>query len=661
MAVEIDREPLRTPSELQSEVEARTADLWAANERLRQEIAKRQENELRMRLALEASGAATWVIDYTRASTEHFDARSCELAGLDATQADWPAGTFCKLLHPDDRARMQHVFNQTRAMVGPGPLVEYRILTTRHEVRWLQGAGIIQRNAQGEPERFIGVSTDVTLRKQAEAALAARTDELHQTFNATATGLTRCSRNLHYIAANPAYAEIAGVPLQQIIGRPIVDVMGPEGFEKIRPYVERVLGGESVEYETSVPFSLGGTRLLHVAYAPWREADGSVSGWVASVTDVTARHEAEEKLKAANRHKDEFLAMLAHELRNPLAPIRNASDLLERSLGGHPEAEMPLAILHRQTRQLTRLVDDLLDVARISEGQINLKKQTIDIGAALDQAVETIQPLVQEKLHRLSIRKPFSPVYVNGDLARLVQSLGNILHNAAKYTDPGGEIEVDVEVSNGGVTIAVRDSGSGIAPDLLPTVFDLFVQSRRTLDRSQGGLGIGLTVVKQLIQLHGGTVSADSAGVGRGTTVTVHLPAVQPASAPHRESAPSTAPRRRILVVDDNEDAANSLAMMLQLEGHDVSTAYSASGALSAAEQHKPEIVFLDIGLPKIDGYEVARRLRAQCSSPCPCLIALTGYGQPEDRARALTAGFAAHLTKPTDPQQLQQVLSANL
>jgi PAS domain S-box-containing protein len=211
---------LRTPIELQAEVEARTADLRAANERLRQEIAAREENELRMRLALEASGAATWTIDYSSAAAEHFDARSCELAGLDVTRKAWPAGTFCKLLHPDDRERMQLVFNQTRAMVGPGPLVEYRILNARHEVRWLQGAGIAQRNAHGEPERFIGVSTDITERKQTEAALAARTDELHQTFNATATGLTRCSRNLMYIAANPAYAEIAGIPLPQIIGRP---------------------------------------------------------------------------------------------------------------------------------------------------------------------------------------------------------------------------------------------------------------------------------------------------------------------------------------------------------------------------------------------------------------------------------------------------------
>jgi len=500
---------------------------------------------------------------------------------------------------------------------------------------------------------------EIAAREQNEAALATRTEELRQTFNATATGLTRCSRNLHYIAANPAYAEIAGVPLQQIIGRPIIDVMGPEGFEKIRPYIERVLGGESVEYESPVPFSMGGMRLLHVAYAPWREADGSVSGWIASVNDVTARHEAEEKLKAASRHKDEFLAMLAHELRNPLAPIRNASEVLERWLGAHPEAKAPLAVLHRQTRQLTRLVDDLLDVARISQGQITLKQETVDMWAVLDQAVETIQPLLQEKGHRLSVRKPSFPVYVHGDFARLVQSLGNILHNAAKYTDPGGEIEVDVTESNGKLVIAVRDSGSGIAPDLLPSVFDLFVQSRRTMDRSEGGLGIGLTVVKQLIQLHGGSVSAQSAGIGRGTTITLHLPAVRSAAASEPEQARLTAARRRILVVDDNEDAANSLAMLLQLDGHDVSTAYDGTAALSATKQLKPEVVFLDIGLPQMDGYEVARRLRAEYGSAAPRLIALTGYGQAEDRARALAVGFAAHLTKPIDSHQLQRVLSS--
>ena len=500
---------------------------------------------------------------------------------------------------------------------------------------------------------------EIAARQQKEAALAARTDELHQTFNATATGLTRCSRNLHYVAANPAYAEIAGVPLQQIAGRSIIDVMGREGFETIRPYIERVLAGESVEYESSVPFSKGGMRVIHVAYAPWREADGSVSGWVASVTDVTARHEAEENLRTANRHKDEFLAMLAHELRNPLAPICNVGDLLERCVG--PEAQKLLAILRRQTRQLTRLLDDLLDVARISKGRIDLKRETLEIGAVIDQAIETIQLAAQTRLHRLAVHKPVSPAYLEGDFARLVQSIGNILHNAAKYTEPGGAIEVKVEQSQGELTIAVRDSGIGVAPDVLPTVFDLFVQGRRGPDRAEGGLGIGLSVVKQIIELHGGSVSLESAGIGCGTTVKVHLPALVSANAAaDRRAERFTAPRRRVLVVDDNEDAANSLAIMLRHEGHDVSTAYDASDALSAAEQLKPEVIFLDIGLPRMDGYEIARRLLMQHGSACPRLIALTGYGQREDRARSLEAGFAAHLTKPADIQQLQRVLSVD-
>jgi signal transduction histidine kinase/CheY-like chemotaxis protein len=452
-----------------------------------------------------------------------------------------------------------------------------------------------------------------------------------------------------------------GVPLQDIIGRPIVDVMGAEALEKIRPYIDRVLNGESVEYDSLVPFSVSGPQLLHVAYTPSRESDGSVSGWIASVTDVTARWEAEQNLKAASRQKDEFLAMLAHELRNPLAPISNVSELLKHAFGSDPEVRGWLAILQRQIGQLTHLVDDLLDVSRIGQGRINLKKETIEIGTVIDHAVDTIQPLAQEKSHRLNIRKPFSPVYVSGDSARLTQSLANILHNAAKYTDAGGEIHVGVQESKGDLTITVRDSGTGIAPELLPNVFDLFVQSPRTLDRSQGGLGIGLTVVKRLIQMHGGRVSAESAGSGCGSTFTIHLPTVPAPGVSASKDMHCTAPSRRILVVDDNEDAANSLAMLLRLEGHDVSKAYSGSDALSAVEQLKPEVVLLDIGLPQIDGYEVARRLRIKHATACPRLIALTGYGQAEDRARALATGFSGHLTKPVDHKQLQRVLSDTL
>jgi PAS domain S-box-containing protein len=486
------------------------------------------------------------------------------------------------------------------------------------------------------------------------AALAARTEELRQTFDGTATGLARCSRDLRYLAANPAYAQIAGVPLLQIIGHAIADVMGQEGLETIRPYIDRVLSGESVVYDRFVC----GPRLLSVAYTPSREPDGSVSGWIASVTDVTARWKAEESLKAASRQKDEFLAMLSHELRNPLASISNVSELLKRSFASQPQTREVFAILQRQISQLTHLVDDLLDVSRIAQGRINLKKETIEIGTVIDGALETVQPLVKEKSHRLNIRKPFSPVYVSGDSARLVQSLGNILHNAAKYTDVRGEIDVEVQELKGDLTIAVRDSGIGIAPELLPNVFDLFVQSSRTLDRSQGGLGIGLTVVKRLIQMHGGTVSAESAGFGCGSTFTIRLPTVPAPGVSPSKDVPYTVPTRRVLVVDDNQDAANSLAVLLRLEGHDVSTAYGASEALSAVEQLKPEVVLLDIGLPQMDGYEVARRLHNRHATACPRLIALTGYGQAEDRARALATGFSEHLTKPVDHEQLRRVLS---
>jgi signal transduction histidine kinase/CheY-like chemotaxis protein len=373
---------------------------------------------------------------------------------------------------------------------------------------------------------------------------------------------------------------------------------------------------------------------------------------------LNERKQAEEAV-VANRQKDAFLAMLGHELRNPLAPIRTASELLTRILGSQPDAQLPLAILRRQAQQLSQLVDDLLDVARVSQGLITIKKDVVEIGAVVDQALETVKPLVQEKSHRLSVHKPVSVLYVWGDHTRLVQSVGNLLHNAAKYTEAGGQIDVDVFGSDSEVVVVVRDSGGGIAPDVLPHIFDLFVQGPRALDRSQGGMGIGLTVVKQLIEKHGGTVRAASDGPGRGTTLTIRLPRAEPPIEDTSEDALASVPRRRILVVDDNADAARSLAMLLQLEGHEVKTAFSGPEALSTVTQAKPEVVFLDIGLPRMDGYEVARRLHLIHGAACPYLVALTGYGQPEDRARAQTAGFSVHLTKPVDPQQLRAVLSS--
>lgn len=650
---------LRTPIELQVEVDARTAELRATNARLRDEIAAREradvalgESEQRFRATFDnaAIGMAHVAPDGRWLMVND---RLCEILGY--SRAELLAGSFPQITHPEDLDRDWAEARRLLKGEADSYSMEKRYFRPDGTVVWTILAVALMRRADGTPRYFISTIDDITDRKRAESELAARTDELRQTFSSTAIGLTRCSRDLRYLAANPAYVAIAGIPAHQIIGRSIPDVMGQEGFETIRPYIERVLNGEPVEYETSIPFSASGTRMLHVAYTPWKEPDGSVSGWVASVMDVTARLRAEEELQAANRQKDQFLAMLGHELRNPLAPIRTATELLTRIVGGQPETAAPLAILGRQTRQLSRLVDDLLDVSRIAQGFINLEKEAVDITDVVDHAVETVRPLVQEKSHRLSMRKPLGALYVRGDSARLVQAIGNLLHNAAKYTAAGGRIEVDVAACDGEAVVSVSDNGCGIPPEMLSRVFDLFVQSPRTLDRSQGGLGVGLTVVRQLVQMHHGSVRVESAGPGRGSTFTIRLPRIQAPAGPVAQESRSAPSARRILVVDDNVDAADSLAMLLRLDGHEVRAVFNGAEAVAAAEVLQADIVILDIGLPGMDGYEIARRLRRSPATAGTRLIALTGYGQDSDRHQALAAGFSAHLTKPVDLEQLRE------
>lgn len=377
------------------------------------------------------------------------------------------------------------------------------------------------------------------------------------------------------------------------------------------------------------------------------------------VLDVTERKQAEEPLKRADRQKSEFLATLAHELRNPLAPIRNASEVLHHLLSSHSAARRPLAILIRQTTQLSRLVDDLLDIARIEQGRTLLHEEPLAIAEIIDQAVETVQPLVREKSHHLTIEKPSAPAYVLGDRTRLVQCVTNLLQNAAKYTDPQGEIRIRASASGTEITIEVHDNGSGIAPDELAHIFDLFAQSEHTVHRAQGGLGIGLAVVRHLVEMHGGSVEATSEGLGRGSTFTIRLWQLEPRQAVPIQGTRMVGPRRRILIVDGDADAADSLAMLLNLEGHEVEVAYSALSGLEAAQRLIPDIVLLEIQLPWMNGYEVARRLRAHPALGATRLLAVSGLAQPEDRERARAAGFDRHLVKPIDPEQFERVLAA--
>jgi CheY-like chemotaxis protein/nitrogen-specific signal transduction histidine kinase len=370
------------------------------------------------------------------------------------------------------------------------------------------------------------------------------------------------------------------------------------------------------------------------------------------------------ELQAAHLQKDEFLAMLAHELRNPLAPIRNAIEILrdpESAAGTPPEL---LDMMERQVSHLVRLVDDLLDVSRILRGKITLRKENIELASVISRAVETARPLIDAGSHELTIDLPPDPIHLHGDVVRLSQIFANLLNNAAKYTEPHGHIRVTAERVGNEAIVRVRDDGMGISPQLLPRVFDLFSQAERSLDRSQGGLGLGLTLVRRLVEMHGGRIEAKSEGPGRGSEFGVRLPIHatnenQP-KAPVVNSAVVSrvpGPSRRILVIDDNVDAAESLATLLRRAGHHVETAYDGRSALAEVEVLRPEAVLLDIGLPGMNGYEVARHLRKGPATNGVILVAVTGYGQAEDRRLALEAGFDHHLVKPIDPDVVSSLI----
>jgi len=475
--------------------------------------------------------------------------------------------------------------------------------------------------------------------------------------------------------ANARLAALLGIPLERLLGQRFMDFIAPPERERFELACAAARSEQRVE-EFEIHVAEGIQWPARIALSPLRRSPHlpeATPGLCLVVTDLTEtqrnselalaiskRETAEAELRLAVQQKDAFLAMLAHELRNPLSPIRHAGELLLRLVGSDSKAQSLLAIITRQTDQLIRLVDDLLDVARIAQSRIVLRKEPLEIGSVIDQAVETVQPIISEKEHQLRLTRPATPFFVNGDRARLVQSLSNLLHNAAKYTDPGGLITVLVSASDEQLELQVRDTGIGVSEFLLPHVFDLFVQSERTLDRAQGGLGIGLSIVRGLIEMHGGTVRATSAGAGCGSTFTIRLPRITPPPEVLRQQARSgSAVKRRVLVVDDNVDAADSLAMLLKSDGHEAETAYSADMALEAVERLRPEIVLLDVGLPQIDGYEIARHLRANNTVPGMRLIALTGYGRKEDRERARAAGFDEHLLKPANVDALRQLLAS--
>jgi len=504
---------------------------------------------------------------------------------------------------------------------------------------------------------------DITESKRLAAEVAASRSELRLVTDTAAVMLAHCDHETRILFVNRAYADRLGREPEDLVGRLIHEAAGPEVFRIIKPHVDQALAGRVADFEVELPHARLGDRYMKCTYVPDVGADGVVLGFVASLSDITDRRRLEERLREADRRKDEFLATLAHELRNPLAPIRTAIDYLKLTGPAEPGLRRAEDIVERQTALLTRLVDDLLDLSRLSRGRVTLRREPMDLRTALQDAVETCQPLIDSAGQTLTVDVP--TLSVHGDLARLSQVFSNLLNNAAKFTPPGGHITLSAHVANGEIAVQVRDDGAGFPPEAAQEIFEMFAQGPSAADQPQSGLGIGLTLVRQLVELHDGRVTAESPGSGRGSTFTVYLPASAACASVASTAAGSDAAGaaggstpRQVLVCDDNEDAALMLTLLLRTAGHNVSTVHDGVEAVAQAEALQPDVVILDIGMPRMDGYEAARRIRSLPGGSAMRLIALTGWGQDRDKARAREAGFDEHLTKPVDGDVLQRLVA---
>ncbi len=516
--------------------------------------------------------------------------------------------------------------------------------------------------SNGAIEAVAGSTRDITDRKITESALQFRTAQYETLVNTAPLGVYLIDADFKIREVNPIAATVfKNIP--DVIGRDLGEVfhtLRPADYadELIRRFRYTLATGEP-DMESELTQQRHDVRLKE--YYEWQISRiplGNTFGVVCYFREISEQVHARRALEAADRQKNEFLAMLAHELRNPLAPIHNASEFLARTLTDHSTLLEPVNIIQRQVAQLSRLVDDLLDVSRISEGRLNLRLHYLDLGDVISQAIETAAPLIKAKVHNLQVRVDEQPIWVMGDSARLIQCVANILSNAAKYTDPGGQILLTLRRDGETAVISIMDNGIGLHANLIPKIFDLFVQGDRNLDRAQGGLGLGLALVKRLIEKHGGKVSAANRDTERGAVFEIRLPALDAPERVTKSKISRPVPPRRVLIVDDNSDAADSLGRVLQTDGHDIEVVYSGSQALDKFSVFKPEVVLLDIGLPDIVGYDVARKLRTLPGGESVCIVALTGYGQEDDLQQAIASGFDRHLLKPVDLEQLALVMT---
>lgn len=628
-----------------------------------------RKSEDRLRNAIAAADVGTWRVDL-RSGLDTRDASLNQILGLEACDSTQPVEDFFSRVHPDDKPRAHQAWRSMVEGETASYEIEARIVRPDGEERWIRDRGAGIRDGDGELRYVTGAAADITERRRAEEALRDRERRYELVLAGAEAAIWDWDVPAKRVVYSPRWKQLRGLSDDEVTDQE------EEWSSRIHPEDrERVMAAVREHFERRTAVFAEEYRVWHKDRG-WiwildrgramTDASGRVIRMAGSETDITERKAAEEALREANRQKDKFLATLSHELRNPLAPLRTGLELMRMVNDDPAKVQECRAIMERQVEHLIRLVDDLLDVSRITRGRLELKRGRIELAAVVQSALQDTERMVQGAGHTLDVNIRQDPIVLFADPVRLAQILTNLLSNAAKYTPNGGRIVLTAERQAGGVALTVRDNGCGIPVDKLQAVFETFGQIDRSLETGYRGLGVGLGLVKSLVEMHGGIIEARSDGVGQGSEFRVWLPTTTEAdigrSATHGDAVPAPAPaliRQRVLLVDDNRDAAHSLATLVELLGHEVRVAYDGAEALEVAAEFRPQVVLLDIGLPKMNGYDVARRIREQAWGEGVVLAAVTGWGQDHDREQAREAGFDRHLTKPVQLETVRGLLHA--
>lgn len=624
-----------------------------------------QTMETRLDLATQAGGIGIFDWDVTSGkvywSPQQFEIYQESPSTFIPSYEGWRTKVF-----PEDLEVLDKMLRLTFERRDRYFKTEHRQRGSQGETRWVRSLGEVIYNTHGTPLRLVGTAQDITKEVQAQKQITQERRRLELALEAGELGIWDWNVVTGEIQFGGRWAQILGYDVGEIA--PTVEaweeLIHPDDATMVYQAVQMHLDGIDPLYETE-------HRLRH-KNGSWvwvldrgrvieRDAEGKALRVIGIHSNITAQREARDRLHQEDRRKDEFLATLAHELRNPLAPIRTGLEIIKRNPSS-ADASQSLKIMERQLSLMVRLIDDLLDISRITLGRLKLRRTDVSVQGIVEMALESSKPFIDAGHHTLSVTLPPMETIIHCDPTRLSQTISNLLVNSAKYTPPGGKICITVQVADSGIEISVSDTGLGIPSELHEEVFKIFGQVNRTLDRSQGGLGIGLALVRNLVTLHGGTVRVESAGIGKGSTFIIALPAsvlrTRVAGTSPAGDSITEAPHRKVLIVDDNVDAAESLSMLAKLMGHSAEVASSGHEALQKMEWFHPEVVFLDIGLPGMNGFEVAKAIKGCHDAPIPYVVALTGWGSEETRREAHAAGFDEHLTKPIEIERVERILA---